>query len=139
VVFVFVCWKVASVTGTITEWVMGNQKNERLTPVVASVAREEKDDEVNVEMIELQDENDEDSLPVLVNSVRQLSFREKKKLRVMVIYWEDLQVRIVIIVISLWLLNLVRSPSLLINSRYIHNIEHYKLLRIIVDNQIDSL
>ena len=88
-------------------------------------------------MIELQDEKGEHSLPVPVNSIRQLSFGEKLLL-VVGIYWEDLRVRIVIIVISLWLLNLVRSPPLLTYSSNIHSTGHCKLLRTIVDNRIES-
>lgn len=113
VVFIFICWKVAAVTGTITQWILGNQKKHRVPPVivVAPVSptsldgKEQNHDDVKTKLLA---EIGESSLPVPVNSIRQLSFGEKLG-RVMGVYWEDLRLRIGIILISLWLLNWVFS------------------------------
>lgn len=111
VVFVFISWKIAAATGTITEWIMGDQKRQRLTPAVATVApaplaNGEKQSDDAVEMKDSSVKNGEGLLPIPVHSIRRLSFGEKLA-RVLGLYWEDLRLRIGIIVISLWLLNLV--------------------------------
>jgi hypothetical protein len=120
VVFVFISWKMANVTGTITEWIMGSQKKTAPVPTIAPVVApavpvpvvdgEKQEDEVKAEDEPSQNgrtHEEMELLPPPIASVRSLSFGEKL-LRVMGIYWQDLRVRTVTIVILLWFLNLVR-------------------------------
>jgi len=93
----------ANVTGTITDWIMGLQKvvPPAPAPVLVQPAADEKleDDQVVEEI-------DDKELPPPVTSVRQLSFQEKLR-RVLGILWEDLRVRTGTIFFVLWIMNLV--------------------------------
>jgi N-acetylneuraminate 9-O-acetyltransferase len=120
IVFVFISWKMGKVTGSITEWIMGSQKKAApattpapvATPLeVVSVADGEKKEETDVKADEEPAPNghtheEMELLPPPVTSVRTLSFNEKL-IRVLGIYWQDLRIRTVTIVIFLWFLNLV--------------------------------
>ena len=118
IIFIYISWKMASVTGVITEWIMGTQKTYAAVPSTAapSVApavtvegeSEEKQVEngANKEEETALAENGHSELPAPVTSVRRLTFGQKL-LRVMAIYWEDLRVRIGAIIFGLWILNLV--------------------------------
>jgi len=137
VLFVFISWKISVVTGTITEWIMGSQKKVAPLPMpaivftAASVEDGEKGEEI--EMIEKtesptsqalqasqaseasepsQEESlpseasDESLLPAPVTASQTLTFTEKL-VRVLEIYWQDLRIRIAIIFLTLWILNLL--------------------------------
>jgi hypothetical protein len=113
-----------NVTGMITEWIMGSQKKAAPVPTPAPVAtpleavpvadgekKEETDVKADEEVAQNGHTHEEmELLPPPITSVRALSFNEKL-IRVLGIYWQDLRVRTVTIVIFLWFLNLV-SPLL---------------------------
>ena len=104
---------------------MDNQKKVNVAPNVpvvdpAPAAEGDKQNEKDVEKNAAPAEKVESSLPAPVTSIRRLSFNEKL-VRVMAIYWDDLRIRMGVIMIFVWILNLVRSLSFLTNSSYIHN------------------
>ena len=119
-VFVFSCWKVAGVTGTIVDWMMGTQKNIStpqvpiiaLTPPAAATDENPSEDmSAGTEKHDRDESEQIDSglLPLPATSIQQLSVR-KKLVRVAAIYWgNDLRVRIGIVFVSLWLLNIVST------------------------------
>jgi len=118
--FTYMSWKIAAVTGTISEWIAGMQKkvSTRHIPVIAltppAMANEEKSCEEAGEKDDGDGLVDSESalLPLPVSSIRQLSFNEKL-VRVAAIYWEDyLGVRIGVVLVSLWFLNIVSSSTL---------------------------
>ena len=120
IIFIFISWKMASVTGTITEWIMGNQKTyvpvpSAPAPVASATERNTASEDEKVEGNGVNKEdlstNEHAQLPVPVTSVRNLTFGEKL-LRVIALLWEDLRVRTGAIIIGLWMLNLVPSSSL---------------------------
>jgi hypothetical protein len=129
ILFVFVSWKVASVTGTITNWIMGNQKKPAaVAPAVpiasAPIAPDpvvdgEKATENDVEKTEspVSPESQEPLLPPPVTSLRELSFNEKL-IRVLGIYWEDLRFRTIAIILAFWFINLVQPLTITLTQIY---------------------
>src|SRR6202021_790512 len=85
IVFVYISWKVANVTGTITEWIMGSQKKPTAVPAAAPIemaplVEGEKPAENGVAKDEEPQNghtHEEQTLPAPVSSVRHLSFSEK--------------------------------------------------------------
>jgi len=117
ILFIYMSWKIAAVTVTITEWIMGTQKktSTRHIPVIALTPAATANGEKSCEEIGERDDNDgsmdsESSLlPLPASSIRQRPFHEKF-VRVAAIYWEDnLGVRIGVVLASLWFLNIVFS------------------------------
>lgn len=116
VAFVILSWKIAAVTGVITEWMTGSQKENKLAPTIpAPVAPRTATNEDRDEGVAKQNnppaENWESLLPIPVTGIRRPSFDERIW-QVMGPCWADLRVRTGVIVISLWLLNLVCSIHL---------------------------
>jgi hypothetical protein len=91
------------------------------TPVAPAMEEQNKE---NIGNMESPTTAPEGSLPLPVSGVRRLSVFEKIRL-VMMLYWEDLRLRIGIILISLWLLNLVLVLHILANFRHIRERPHY--------------
>jgi len=127
IVFVFISWKVASLTGTLTEWIMGPQKKPQAGPPAPAppapvadgeqkeIEMEAKTDETSQNGISetngyANESQGEPLLPAPVTSTRHLTFQEKL-VKVIGIYWQDLRVRTVTMILLLWFINLVR-PSL---------------------------
>jgi hypothetical protein len=118
-VFIYLSWKIAAVTGTLVDWIMGSQKkiSTRHIPIIALTPPASAHDEKTSEEIGEKDDSDvsvnseSTLLPLPISSIRQFSFNDKL-VRVAAIYWEDDQrVRIGIVLCSLWLLNMVLPPS----------------------------
>jgi hypothetical protein len=129
ILFVFLSWKVASVTGTITNWIMGNQKKPATVAPVAPIASApiapapaadgEKATENDVEKTEspVSPESQEPLLPPPVTSSRELSLNEKL-IRVLGIYWEDLGFRTTAIILAFWFINLVQPLTIILTQIY---------------------
>jgi N-acetylneuraminate 9-O-acetyltransferase len=115
-VFIFLCWKIAGVTGTIVDWIVETPKIP--TPHIAlmpcAIATDENPSEDMIGGRENDDSDDSEQidsalLPLPASSIRQLSFSEKL-VRVAAIHWEnDLKVRIGIVFVSLWFLTIVST------------------------------
>jgi N-acetylneuraminate 9-O-acetyltransferase len=116
IIFIFMSWKLAAVTGTITDWIIGSQKKTVSSvdvPLVAQLPEEEKLESGTKE----EGEDSVEELPPPVSSVRQLLFQEKL-VRVVGILWEDLRVRAGTIIFILWLLNIVPPFQVRANKIY---------------------
>jgi N-acetylneuraminate 9-O-acetyltransferase len=130
IVFVFISWKVANLTGTLTEWFMGAKKKPQAVPPTpaAPPAPVTEGEQKEIEMenktdksqngtsdtnghthTEQSQDQDEPLLPAPVTSTRQLTFQEKL-VKVIGIYWQDLRVRTVTMILILWFTNLVSPP-----------------------------
>jgi hypothetical protein len=114
-IFIYLSWKIAAVTGTLVEWIMGSQKkiSTRHIPIIALTPPASAHEEKTSEEIGEKDDSDvsvnseSTLLPLPVSSIRQFSFNDKL-VRMAAVYWEDdLSVRIGIVSFSLWLLNIV--------------------------------
>jgi hypothetical protein len=119
---------VANLTGTLTEWFMGAKKKPQAVPPTpaAPPAPVAEGEQKEIEMESKADETsqngtgdanghtrteqsqgqDEPLLPAPVTSIRQLTFQEKL-VKVIGIYWQDLRVRTVTMILILWFTNLV--------------------------------
>lgn len=135
IVFVFISWKVASLTGTLTDWIMGAQKKPKAVvppPPAAAPEPTANGGQKDIEMVETKkddpsqsttsdsnghthteqpEDQEEPLLPPPVTSTRNLTFREKL-VKVIGIYWQDLRVRTVFMILLLWFTNLVLPPLL---------------------------